>query len=140
MKTKRVLGVAVLTTIAAVVLAGCVSPIGPSLIPPITGSSYLLYPTDVETQHARFVLCSVAGGPVTLHVHVPGATTNTEMTVGSELGPSLFGDVRGQGEVGVDNDFTSSIDLAPGECSSTQIEVTEEFHDVAPQFTYTVWW
>jgi hypothetical protein len=142
MKTRRALGLAVALIAVAVVSVGCTGTIGPALSSPITGSSDVLFspgfPPDYQTQHANFSLCSLRGGPVTLHVHIPDASSTTGLSVFSGVEPVLFSVNQG---ASVDNEFTSSISLAPRECAVVQITVTNGGNgNPAPPFSYTVWW
>ena len=146
MRTKRALGLAAALMVAAVVSAGCNGTIGPALTSPITGSSDVLFspgfPPDYEHQHATVNLCSLGGGPATLNVHIPDATSNTYLDVGSTVdNPQLFYAYLGPGQVGVDNNLTSEFELAPRQCATIQIHVSNGgLGNPAPPFSYTVSW
>ena len=123
MKTKRALGVAVALMAVAVVSAGCTGTIGPALTSPITGYSNVVFspgfPTDYQSQHANFSLCSLTGGPVTLQRPHSGREQHYR-PVGVLGCETHICSTSIQG-ASVENEFTSSISLAPRECAVVQI-------------------
>lgn len=155
MGVRRVIVSGVSAALVALALAGCVpNPAGPSLpgwplalSSPYHGASTpVVDPISGIGRHvAKVRVCSLAGGPVAVDVHSPGATDRTRLTVRIESTRSgddatLLDAYFPEPTVTVDTHLESNRALEAGECADVTLLSSYGGFVPGDRFTFKVTW
>ena len=138
--------------VAALLLSACgTNPMLPptvALTSPYHGSSTLDLLDQTGRQTAKVRVCSLAGGPLTVDVHIAAPTSNTDLSVRAystdgevthdPVDSTLFESILDGAPT--DTHFESTRPMRPGECADVFLSTTEFLGDPGLPYTFTITW
>lgn len=152
MKVRTTWWIAAATLAVSMAITACGST--PSIpvqgvVSPVTGAS-VTSPFDTDIQTASVRVCSLAGGPIDVDVHLVDLYPRTQIGINvisadrtEEAGPLRFPGypILSPDEVTAqDLHATSNRPLLPSECAVVQIGTSAFLSDPGPPFTYSISW
>ena len=154
MSLRRVVVSGVGAAAVALLLSACgSSPLLPPVVglsSPYQGSSSADPLSQTGGQSAKVRVCSLAGGPLAVDVHIPAADVHTELHVRAystdiDANPDLeaarlIEEHFLDGSSGVDVHVVSERPLRPGECADVMLGSSQFFFDPGYPFTFTITW
>jgi hypothetical protein len=156
MRAHRVVMSGICVAIVALALSGCgtspAQPTAPVVSSPYLGSSAARVDpiSGIGIQQARVQLCSLAGGPLRVHVSSPGANTGTQLTVraistdlestGDVVDATLVEQTVARGTVTIDTHVESNRAMMPNECAVVTLVSNDDFFAAGDPFSFTVTW
>lgn len=150
MRAHRVVTSGVSAALVALVLSGCgSSPFLPTTVvtsPYVSRSSAVVDPiSGIGNQRATVRVCSIGGGPISVHVSSPGADAGTVLTVraistSGDADATLIEQTVPRGSVTLDSNFESNRPMRPGECANVDFVGNRNFFDPGDPFHFTIIW